>query len=316
MPVNRKGFTIIELMLAMALLGTMMVAIASLIMRILDVYQKGLTMRDVSTIGREITSDLTRIINQSPTFFGDDKPTINPIVTAGGNIDAASIRKYRTEYYNTASGGGVFCTGSYSYVWNKAASITTARNRANSKVGGDVMMHSDEIDATIANDLRSKGVFIIQGTDGYIVPRLVRFADRNREACAHQANDTSNGTALLAESGGIKKSTTHFDLSSKGMSTDDFVELIGNSKTDVAVYHFEVAPATQNESTGQIFYSGMFIIATIRGGVKINSNGNYCTGEAQDGSEYIGYGFSYCAVNKFNFSARATGESAIYRNGD
>ena len=73
-----------------------------------------------------------------------------------------------------------------------------------------------------------------------------------------------------------------------------------------------------NETTKQIFFSGTFILATIRGGVNIQSNGDFCTGDKEvDGDEFNLNNFDYCAVNKFNFSARATGEASITnRNGD
>ena len=67
----------------------------------------------------------------------------------------------------------------------------------------------------------------------------------------------------------------------------------------------------------------MFILATYRGGVNIKSNGDFCEGsdskdgtrDSTDSDEMTLNDFDYCAVNKFNFSARATGETGINKYG-
>ena len=90
---RKKAFTIIELMLAMAFLGTMLVGIASLIMRITSIYQKGLALRGVNSIGREIVSDLTRTIGGSKVNVD-----INPEIE-NGKIKVKNINKARAQYF-------------------------------------------------------------------------------------------------------------------------------------------------------------------------------------------------------------------------
>lgn len=102
--------------------------------------------------------------------------------------------------------------------------------------------------------------------------------------------------------------------------------MIEDNESDLAMYNFTIFPATQHATTKQIFYSGMFILATYRGGVNIKSNGDFCEGsDNEDGSrdldsngnsEMTMNDFDYCAVNKFNFSARATGETGINKHGE
>jgi hypothetical protein len=90
------------------------------------------------------------------------------------------------------------------------------------------------------------------------------------------------------------------------------VSLISDNDSDLALYDFVVLPATQNNKTGQIFYSGSFILATMRGGVNVMTNGDFCTGtETMYGTdvEATSFEFNYCAVNKFNFAVRATGQT-------
>ena len=90
------------------------------------------------------------------------------------------------------------------------------------------------------------------------------------------------------------------------------MSLIGDNESDLALYDFVVLPATQNNKTGQVFYSGMFILATMRGGVNILSNGDFCTGTDtmySSNVESTQQEFNYCAVNKFNFAVRASGQT-------
>ena len=51
---HKKGFTIIEITLAMTFLAILMVSIATLIMRVTNIYQKGLAMRAINATGTEI----------------------------------------------------------------------------------------------------------------------------------------------------------------------------------------------------------------------------------------------------------------------
>ena len=281
----KKGFTIIELLLSMAFLATMLLAIATLTIRILDIYRKGLSLRAVNSIGREIITDLTRIIGGSPIV-----ENINPIAT-GNDIDWDDIiiayRNYFNETYRkvsdntskTIQAGGVFCTGSYSYIWNTASAIDEYRNG----------------DGSLDN------YYTIKTDDG--VEKFYKFArvpDTHRHACETASEEDTS----------IK--TTHIEYT--GIHDKDVVELLGDDEVDLALYDFMVLPATQNNKTGQIFYSGAFVLATVRGGVNILANGDYCTGkETKDffnnDVENTRNDMNYCAVNKFNFAMRATGES-------
>jgi hypothetical protein len=66
-------------------------------------------------------------------------------------------------------------------------------------------------------------------------------------------------------------------------------------------------PATQSVTTKQAFVNISFILATLKGGVNIKANGDYCRGSGVE--EFDNYDFDYCAVNKFNFSVRTGGNA-------
>ena len=327
---NKKAFTIVELMLAMAFLGTMLVGIASLVMRITNIYQKGLAIRSINASGREIISDLTRTLNASRVTVD-----INPTIPASGKILQTHIDEARANYYlaTTTSAanenrqkGGVFCTGDYSYVWNTADNFRIVRGKTENlkkKIYNDTDIQS----------VLSEGVYVIKvGTPAqYIIPKFARFEDKDRKACVHEQKtiDGVKKYVPIADPkgtvGGIKPSNAYLFELGATLTTDAVTELIEDNESDLAMYNFTVFPATQHVTTKQIFYSGMFIIATYRGGVNIKSNGDFCEGSDNESgvrdtlngaTDLTLNDFDYCAVNKFNFSARATGEISINKYGE
>jgi len=326
---QKKAFTIVELMLAMAFLGTMLVGIASLVMRIANIYQKGLALRSINSNGREIISDLTRTLNGSRVTVD-----VNPEIPSNGKVTQEQIDAARANYYIATSTsnakenrqmGGVFCTGDYSYVWNTADNFRIVRGKTEN-LKNKIYTDSD------INSILNEGVYVIKvGSPAqYIIPKFARFEDKDRKACAHvQASDGSKRYLPAVDPkgtvGGIKPNNAYLFELGTTLKADVVNELIEDNESDLVMYNFTVFPATQHVITKQIFYSGMFIIATYRGGVNIKSNGDFCEGsDSEDGvrdtlrgaSDLTLNDFDYCAVNKFNFSARATGEISINKHGE
>ena len=93
-----NGFTLIELMLAMAFLSALLLVIAMTVIQIGNIYHRGITYKDVNQAGSSLASELQRSINMSVPF---DLGTKYIEQNAAGN-------KY----------GGRLCTGQYSYIWN------------------------------------------------------------------------------------------------------------------------------------------------------------------------------------------------------
>ncbi len=85
----------------MTFLSILLVMITMMVIRVGDIYNRGLTIKDVNQAGRVIIRDLQQTISQSRSFD----------VTGGKNF-------VQTEY------GGRLCTGQYSYIWNYAKTIT------------------------------------------------------------------------------------------------------------------------------------------------------------------------------------------------
>lgn len=262
----RKGFTIIELVLAMGFLTTILVTIAILLIQIMSIYQKGLSLRAVNTMGQQLIDELTRTVGGSPIVSD-----INPVPNDSGIVNeqalATALRRYYVSNTIVEDGrqkqiNGVFCTGSYSYIWNTPESDPT--NSA------------------------SPNVLTLQygETGERKIYKMARVVDNTRRICQEAQGDSPASNFII------------------NATDPEPIELINTDEADLYLYDFTVFPATQNTITGQTFYSANFILGTMRGGINIMSNGDYCEDLA---SQEMVSDFSYCAVNKFNFAMRATG---------
>ena len=278
---HKKGFTIIEITLAMTFLAILMVSIATLIMRVTNIYQKGLAMRAINATGTEIIEDITRTVGAASYLVDihsqDAELGGNGVMEYDNNYKL--VEKYYYDYtvYNENHNGknfnvqyfGVLCTGDYSYIWNTSRALDP--------------------------DFTTKNFITVNGEK----VKMVRVYDREQTQC----NKDKNGSvANLAKRNYLPVTIN--------VPVDNVVELINNDEMDLALYEFNVTPATQSAITRQSFISANFILATRQGGININANGDFCRGEDNEfKDEYEGTMFNYCAVNKFSFSARTGGNA-------
>lgn len=100
---KQQGFTIIELMLAMSFIAVLLIAIAMTIIQIGNIYNKGLTLKEVNQVGRDISEDLRRTIAAGSSVNLDND--FIEVVEMGRIV------------------GGRLCLGTVSYVWNNAWAI-------------------------------------------------------------------------------------------------------------------------------------------------------------------------------------------------
>jgi Tfp pilus assembly protein FimT len=110
---NNKGFTLIELMLAMSFISMLLIAIAMTIIQISSIYNHGLTVKDMNQSSRALSSELQRSITQAAPFS---------IASGVGNR------------YIPTTWGGRLCIGQFSYVWNYGSNLNNAvatRNYSN-----------------------------------------------------------------------------------------------------------------------------------------------------------------------------------------
>lgn len=94
---KQSGFTIIELLLAMAFISVLLLAIAMTVLQIGTSYNRGLTTKAVNQASRAINDELEAGVASARSF---------------------SIAPEAGRYLNNPAYGGRLCLGTYSYIWN------------------------------------------------------------------------------------------------------------------------------------------------------------------------------------------------------
>ncbi len=93
---SQKGFTLVELLLALAFLAFVLLFIVATIVQVMRIYNKGLSVKEINQSARSALSDMAKVASASD---------INGINT-------------------TALSSGRVCFGSVSYVWNIESATT------------------------------------------------------------------------------------------------------------------------------------------------------------------------------------------------
>jgi len=106
---NSQGFTIVELLVAMAFVSMLLLAIATSVIQMSHIYNKGTTMKQVDEAGRTLSDDIRSTLSQSQPFNVDTAFRVQPLLNGGGD------------------GGGRLCTGYYSYIWNYGKALAEGR---------------------------------------------------------------------------------------------------------------------------------------------------------------------------------------------
>ena len=282
--ISKKGFTLVELSLAITFISVLLLTIGFLTIHITSIYQKGLAMKAVNATAKELIDDISRSISSAPIHSADSLCLEK--YAGGANPSAAYLdcvkdnaRKlvYQQRYGSVSiknskdathvPTNGVFCTGRYSYIWNTA-----------------YVLNSD--------DYQNKGDYVhfrgsLNGDNNY---RLKKVTDFGRKLCLDH----------------MEPDRYFYDNSAEyNIANPTAIELLDNSENDLALYDFTIFKPSIHWLTNSAFYSGTFVLATIRGGIDINSVGNYCS----DPPDNLNTDFAYCAVNKFNFSMQAAGNN-------
>lgn len=113
-----RGFTVIELMLAMTFVSVLMVAIAMTIIQLSNIYNKGTTLRAVDQAGRTISQDMQFTLAAAGALDVGD----------GGLGGLNYKRQVQVGGEMSNPDGGRLCTGSYSYVWNTGRGLKNPVN--------------------------------------------------------------------------------------------------------------------------------------------------------------------------------------------
>lgn len=100
-----KGFTIIELTLAMTFVSILLVSVAMLSIQLINQYTRGATLKEVNQAGTEVINDIKRTMGQAQL---QDNGVRTRDIRASGNPDPI---------------GKVLCIGNYSYIASNAVAL-------------------------------------------------------------------------------------------------------------------------------------------------------------------------------------------------
>ncbi len=286
---NKKpGFTLIELTFAITFISILLIAIGWLTIHITSTYEKGLAIKAVNSTGKELVDDFSRAIAGSPAMTIDSlcgsvysktnrRTAYNSCVS-----DKASKLIFQQRYGSVkikdevkiVPVNGVFCTGRYSYIYNTAYALNT----------------EDYVPTTPVNYRAG----YTKTTGGLITGsynqnfKLLKVPDFSRELCKSK----------------MESDRYYYSDNAFFSANYEGTELLDTSDNELAIYDLRVFPPTVHNLTNAAFYSGTFILATLKGNINIESEGNYCS----DPPDNLDTDFAYCAINKFNFAMRADGE--------
>ena len=96
--VDKQGFTLVELMLAMAFISILLLSITMVGIQAGRMYSRGVVLRDINQAGRDISDTIRRDFLQANA----------------NKIDSSGLRVPNNSSWAT----GRLCLGSHSYVWN------------------------------------------------------------------------------------------------------------------------------------------------------------------------------------------------------
>lgn len=312
--VKTKGFTLIEVSLSLIFIGVLSLTVAYIINDTIASYRKGVTLKQINTVGMDVVDDIRAAIqNSSAKSVVDDCTTVyEDIYTIGGHDsgkkcvnnngrDFVTVTKTAevkgrggTESLGTVAAFGAFCTGDYSYIWNSGyffneeatAYKINSVNKATFKFKPGSKVSASDICKNTSGGTMTCSNF-----------RLLKVRDESRSVCVATAGanyDTSNISSEFNIVGSISE-----------VVTENPIDLLGSDEKSggLALYDFYVSTPAQSTTKNNLFYSVSFILGTIQGGINIKKTGGSCATP----DDWQIENFDYCAINKFNFAAQATG---------
>lgn len=288
---TRRGFTIVEISIVMAFIAVLLISIALVISNIMAVYRKGLTLKSVDSIGRNLIEEFTTAINSAPSI-----DTANLCRTHTNNDYARKecedsgaykfIFQSRQSATDAIQYSGVLCTGNYSYIWNTQYGIQSGQSLTNLRYQTS------------------------SGEDTINQPPLIRFEDKNYLACTQAVNTNYEFKSEFSNTASYTINVTKLENDQPNIIATPDTNFLDGSELPLLLYELVIFPISQDSVTLRSFFSGTFIIATEQetNDANITRTDNYCK-ISNTGADLLDIGsrFNYCAINKFNFAARTAG---------
>jgi type II secretory pathway pseudopilin PulG len=290
---RQRGFTLIELMLAIGFVGSLLVLIALIIIQIMGLYNKGLTLKEVNEVSRVVVRDMQQSVSGSDAFrlqyLKDDTPTyattFQQAVNPGGNNS-------QIDYYSNDAGGRL-CTGVYSYVWNTGGAIRLVRDNADAKTyrtPGNNNAPATGYPIQFVNRTNA------DGSTKQVPARFIKKRDTAKDLCRLPAGD--------------ELATTTHDRSLG--NENEFINVFGTGNNELVLYNFSIEtplkPTSENRmddlTAVSTFYYVKLIVGTQNGDENTQNGLITSTEVCKPPAEALQNEGEYCAVNKIDFVAR------------
>ena len=285
-----SGFTIIEVTISLIFISILLLSVIFVAVHLSSIYQKGNIMNAINSTSRLLVDDFQRGIATSPARSLSDICRVE--YASNSNElnkwlqDQARLYVYQQNYgtikakqtgkiLESVPLSGVFCSGRYTYLWNTGYVLNS-------------------IDYEIVSGSRATFSDGDTEIDDY---RLIKIEDSDRTICRSHMEVVTNNNRIYK----VADIAPTYKLTGT-----EYKEVIKKNNEDIALYDLTVFAPTEHALTMQHFDSGTFILATLRGNVDITGTGEFCKTPPDIG---LSSGFNYCAINKFNFSARTSGQN-------
>lgn len=300
----KKGFTLVELSFSIAFLAGISLTLVLTITNLAAVYQRGITLKQVNTVGTEVINELRTSISNS----SNDNIVDLCIQNYEGDANQTRTRQncQKDDAYNFVNVArhsnvniinhtsmedlavyGAFCSGIYSYIWNSGYFFNPEEYTVTTTPATLTYYDND-------GNKQKKQNF-----------KLLKVIDPSRAVCISASNAIDKTSYFTADQ--LSQSINgDFAIEKEyGLVTEPPVDLLETSANGaLALYNLSIYRPVQDSASRNLFYSGSFILATITGGMNIMVNDSNCAPP----NEYKAQNFNYCAINKFNFAAKANGE--------
>lgn len=216
MPVfSRRGFTVIELMLAMTFISVLLLAIAITSIQAGRMYNRGVTLKSINSAGRDISDTLRR------DFLQTDSRLISN--------DGRAIEIVEGRWTS-----GRLCLGGYSYLWNVPAEDNVEPN-------GATVLGPDSRPINFVRYIDEEAVMCQRGEGGY--PNRLDQASRLR----HLLKPSSGDEAAVALHSLELNPVAVTEISPEGLYSLSFV--IGTNKlSEINTSNQSCKPPSDSES--------------------------------------------------------------------
>ena len=295
-----RGFTLVELSLSMVFIAILSIIIVLVINGTVSSYSRGVTLNLVNTVGTEIMNEMKTAIHGAPTFksiedlcgkYYGNSPGDCISDNASGLISIVKrgdIESKSGEKTNDVPIFGAICLGNYSYLWNSGY-LFNPDYEIVGVLGGEKKLVLEKKLGGSGNDLEP----VWKG-------KLLKIKDDERWVCMGLM-DPSSESLPTPKTYNKLEIESNFLITERPLVDTDLTYVIADDAHNggVAVYDLEVDTTMIGDG---VLYSISMTLGTVRSGIHINAQGGSCATRAEAENN-----FDYCAINKFNITALASG---------